>query len=678
MLKTEDIVVVRDPLPLAELRSFPLDLRRSHHQAWLAGGNELVLVCGCRRCVFLWIVDVESRTVRERVSVRTPGRFDPGSFSQDGDRIWAVGEDGVLELSRRDWEVLSWRPYRELLPPEAPSYLGGRVFPGTSYLWLYSPHWASGDRAYVLDLASWRLHRQVSGVDWTLPVLTSGGTLVLGPDPDESPRLYRADGDQVAGGELPVEEWVMALAGAPDGRGFIRLTVALNKSAGRWDAHLAGLQPLSGAYRVVPVTEIHGVSDETRHPVVTSHDIGLCFVLAETAEELVEPPQLRSGKLLVALAFDGGEPRELYRVEVPYTADLAQDRDCRSAAVLWSNADGLEVLPLGPEPPAADRIPAALLAAPWNEFPKVSGKLMRPRCPDRAVDDEIFALDGALCRRADKPGELNWVPFYAIDHGDDPEALVRLGYAIVSKSFRTMEIDDEASVLAWDLDRLCELLAERYPRHSGAALLLAQREARYGRWASARCWLEAVEEKELDTGRRSHLWLLWGLVLLHEERTTEAYRAFRKASRYKHRSWRLDDLVLLAKPMSDPPEPGEWGVDQPLLRQLVGAIRTAERAHRDGDLAAAVAALDRPVVWASSELQSLARLAALVLESPARAPAELFHKRLIVAHFCAVYVSLGSCATRFDLPGVTMEMGEVEGLAERGLAWLGDEVEEEM
>jgi hypothetical protein len=28
------------------------------------------------------------------------------------------------------------------------------------------------------------------------------------------------------------------------------------------------------------------------------------------------------------------------------------------------------------------------------------------------------------------------------------------------------------------------------------------------------------------------------------------------------------------------PSPGEWGVDQPLIRQLLGAIRTADRARR--------------------------------------------------------------------------------------------------
>ena len=74
MIDDTRVLVVRDPLPLAEVRSVSLEREESSHLAWLAdGGRELVLATGDGRWIFLWVVDVERHTVRERVSLRIPG-----------------------------------------------------------------------------------------------------------------------------------------------------------------------------------------------------------------------------------------------------------------------------------------------------------------------------------------------------------------------------------------------------------------------------------------------------------------------------------------------------------------------------------------------------------------------------------------------------------------------------
>ena len=680
MIDDTRVLVVRDPLPLAEVRSVSLEREESSHLAWLAdGGRELVLATGDGRWIFLWVVDVERHTVRERVSLRIPGSSGVGTISQDGDRLWFTGYEGVLEMSRRDWKVLSWRLYRDGLPPEAPSKANGKVVPGTSYLWMCD--WSESRKRtdIVLDLSTWQLKGRFPDLYWRRTVPAPDGALVLGVKKGRPGRLYRADGAPAGGPDLPLEKGVPSLAVAPDGRGFVQLAPLLNDDF-TWVLRLTWLKPQGDSYHLVAGPEIREIDKDYSHRLVTSSDCGLCFVLAETEEE-EEDFELRNGRLLMALSPAGGELRELYRVRLPYAADLVQDPECRSAAVLWIDDDGLQVLPLGPEPPAADRIPGALLVAPDDVFPRIDGKIGRPGCPRREVDDEILHLVHNVVRSRLPAGFQEWrrVPAgadrrFVAEHLDDPEALVRLGYAMVQKmSILPRDPEEGPEPLDRDLAWLCDNLTEFFPGHSGVALLAALREVRQGRWRPARRWLEAVEPKEVDGGRRSHYWLLWGFVLLHEERAREAYSAFRKASRYKFRSGRLDDLLLLTKPMSDPPRPGEWSVDQPLIRQLLGAIRTADRARRDGDLAAARAAVDRPVVWAFREIQSFGRLAAAVLESPARTPAERFHKRLVLNRFCWLGGPWGY-RVRLQLPGVTWGKEEVRSVARRARAWLEAEV----
>ena len=63
--------VVREPLPLADLRSLPFNRHRRLCRAWLAdGGDELVLATARGRWLFLWIADLERGVVR-RSAYRT-------------------------------------------------------------------------------------------------------------------------------------------------------------------------------------------------------------------------------------------------------------------------------------------------------------------------------------------------------------------------------------------------------------------------------------------------------------------------------------------------------------------------------------------------------------------------------------------------------------------------------
>ena len=59
-----------------------------------------------------------------------------------------------------------------------------------------------------------------------------------------------------------------------------------------------------------------------------------------------------------------------------------------------------------------------------------------------------------------------------------------------------------------------------------------------------------------------------------------------------------------------PQQPAGRGPQQPVVRQLLGAIRTADRALAAGDAAAARTALERPVVDAAGLAELDARAAA--------------------------------------------------------------------
>ncbi len=106
-----------------------------------------------------------------------------------------------------------------------------------------------------------------------------------------------------------------------------------------------------------------------------------------------------------------------------------------------------------------------------------------------------------------------------------------------------------------------------------------------------------------------HYYHLLGLARLRAGETREAAAAFAKGLEHEHYGLcNLRSLSLLTRPMPEAPAPADWGPhqpagqgpQQPVVRQLLGAILTADRARLAGDAAAARTALARPVAaeWA--------------------------------------------------------------------------------
>jgi hypothetical protein len=223
------------------------------------------------------------------------------------------------------------------------------------------------------------------------------------------------------------------------------------------------------------------------------------------------------------------------------------------------------------------------------------------------------------------------------------------------------------------LPRLVHELAERYPDDAGALMLRAEYLADAECWSEARSILEKTDISKLDADRRSHLRHLLGLSRLLAGETEKAREVFQEGVEEEHWRCRMASLHHLTQPMADPPRPEEWDSTQPVVCQLLGAIRTADAALSAGDVEAARQAIDRPIVWQTEELQSVARLAGVYLDTVAESPRQRFRKRLALA--CFLYVWNPERYERYELPlpELRWDASRLEDLAERSSRWLGGE-----
>ena len=228
----------------------------------------------------------------------------------------------------------------------------------------------------------------------------------------------------------------------------------------------------------------------------------------------------------------------------------------------------------------------------------------------------------------------------------------------------------------WNVSGSSAIWRGLHPRHGGAALLMAELEARAANWPEVERLLGQADLGNLedDDGRLCHCHHLLGrLALLYGGRSDEAFEAFEQGSLLERGTCMLRPLMHLTRPMSDPPEPHEHSPGQPVVRQLLGSIRLADRALAAGDPASALAALDRQAVWHQAEHQSAARLAAAYLEISVSEPGERFRKRLALALFQHVYSTRKRMLSEIQLPELSWDENRLAEVANRAAAWLKED-----
>lgn len=666
------------------LDDFPAPTAREFASVWLdADAGELALANVQDRWLFLRLVDLargaRSGAVITRLSLRTPEPLGlPLTVSHEGDRLSLFGGDGaVLEIERRTWEIRSWRSFTELLPERAELRCAVPVYPGRSSTrgerdvapdeaWLES----GTDRqleectATVVDLRSWRLGRDVAH-SWPLPIVGLAERRVVTAPLLGGGRLHGAHGAPVVGGLLPLGGRLRSAAAAPDGVGLLitdlrgprgdprdeiwidRFFPRLIKDRGE-GLFLLWVEPEAGAkaYRLRASLQLESSGDGA-YPIATDVDRGLSFVLVDS--ESRRPAQLRAYR-------DAPGLEEVYRVAMPPDTDLIQDRFGRGVVAVAATGNTLDVLPLGPEAPRLES---------WSEARAGIDQRLPITLPPFDCDPHPAGFDGI--HQSDSVQKLfRGLPvqdFLRQVNPKDPADMARLQACTLLLHSRA---DDPE---ARQLQPLLAALA-KMPRRSEGAFLAASQLVKLEDWDAV---LEALKQARPRTfsGRFArHYYHLLGLARLHHGQAKEAHAAFRKGLRHPG-DCRLEPLFELTRPMAADPKPAAWDHRRPLVRQLLGAIRTADRAIEAGDADAALSAVRRPTVWRNEELQSTARMARVFLGTPAPSPRERFFKRHALALFRAVHAQ-GRRSRRWQifLPDLSWQEDRLDKLADDAEAWL--------
>ncbi len=668
--------ILNDEAPLEELRDFWLDALENNPRFWLDDtGRELVLASAWADRLFIRVVDVERGCVVSRVSMKTPEPL--GSTldtCRDGDRLWIAGsQGGLLELEASTWDVLSWRSLRELLPAGA-LIEEAILLPGSPFLWLRVRMSPSAEQIRVVDLNAWRISRKLPETSTVLPLAGQEETAVVVSSFGHGARLHTARGIASSTEPLLMGLHVYSAAISPDGEGLViaverpriddepapddpthdrSVDDDLDLDWGGYDDSSLMLalidNPVRDSADIASAVRLDDAFLDGANAVATSLDEGLSYALIQYGETERE---------LLILATPDKRFETVQQEDVPFETVLVQDRRCRYVVALMDGESFFDVVPLGRDQPRVAAVPEPRerldRILPFVDDVSFCGH------PTGASNAHVLALLGWW--REKSTAELKrHIETQAKKHAGDPGEMVHLCLALSRRKD-----------LHAHRRRIIRDLARRHPCHGGVALLAADLEAQAGHWPEVARLLGQADPGDLedDDGRLCHFHHLRGLAALHDERTDEAFEAFEQGSLLERGGCMLDPLIHLTRPMSDPPEPYEHGPNQPVVRQLLGAIRLADRALADGDPAAALAAVDRRVVWHQAEPQSAGRLAAAYLEISVSDPAERFRKRLALALFEHACQAEKRRLAELFLPGLSWDEARLADVAHRARAWF--------
>jgi hypothetical protein len=200
--------------------------------------------------------------------------------------------------------------------------------------------------------------------------------------------------------------------------------------------------------------------------------------------------------------------------------------------------------------------------------------------------------------------------------------------------------DATASHLRWFLPPVGDFMCGAGVTDGGGVTLVAVADAaaRRGAWEKVREVLEPVPLDRVAPHWIAHHCHLLGIAWLRTggdaARVRELWqRGQAHESEERVLTCRLGECLELLEPMPDPLPEAWWSSEATVLRQLRGAIATADRLLEAGDPRAALEVMRRRVVTGSHELQSAARLAAAWLANDPRETPEHFDKAIALARF---------------------------------------------
>jgi tetratricopeptide (TPR) repeat protein len=577
--------------------------------AWVAdGGRELVLCNTENAWGFLRFVDVETGRVVRAVRFALDEPPVDTRVTVDAGSVTLIGASGLFEIDVAAGEMVqrferNWNRDRGL-------NFGDGIHPeGTRLLW----------GSYGFDESSVKIVDLDGGPAVKTLAHDGGPWRVVGTKP---PRVvtrktrYDEETDRQVYAVI-VHDPFGAPIGRVDTRRDFEVAVAHPSGAGMVvlcneyvgdGARKLSLLEISERFEVVAaplIEEKAGLWPQPQSQMVLASDAGLVFVILNQARV--------PHATLVALRSAGpGVPLvEHYRVPVPLRTTVAHDRSGRRAFAMVEHPGGLCITPLGLEPPVdlPESGPLffhaeAFEGVNWcalvtgNEFINVYVALRKLTPTERAA---------AIAERQEQAAS-------------DPRKLMDLFYAVLNGDWQG------------HAERILARAEASFPedpavRIAPFALLVARRA-----WDEVVNAVGAARERFVDPYvQHYHHLLATAHARLGD--VDEALRHLTVAeslppgaciTRINHLRAALDSL---------PGAADDLGFDRPMAAQLVSILHAADLRMAEGDPAAAVAVLERPLTWDLREVHSLGRLATAYLELPAPTAAERLRKAMALACF---------------------------------------------
>jgi hypothetical protein len=645
-----------------DLRAAPADLH--------AGSGDLIVAEARGPWVFVRRIDLHGRMTLARAVLRAPKPLTLKAVEVDGDRLLLVGVDAVtLEISLARYDVLGFFDHGLVdVTPERFGRDGGTklkfgvdgeffgmaveaveeiaVLPRARTLWLLVHRLKQPWLVRVIDLDRGRVVREIPGKQKVhvrpLPEPERSIAVLFRPA-EEVVTLHDAHGAPLEGGRI-------ARPGLPDslvrwpGGGQARFLM-LTRSRGSDEAPVRWCT-FTPSGEVTDGEEIPELAAMSGCVVVSDEATGLVIVEHASAD--------RSTYLLGLRAVGEDRPalERAFHVQVPALTTVAASKGPRSGWILSNGDDRFELTPLGPEP----RLGAPVVT---GAFKARVVEMFAKRChrPTGARWERVKALVSSL--RTESP--RSWFErFNAALVRDDPDRMMDLARAFELVGDRDLGPKLEATA------------ARKHPENAAVRLGEARTLTNVMRWAEVRDRLAPIDPSSLDAGSAQHRHHMLGMALLGLGEREEARCVLREGTAIQGGRCDLSLPLAMATPLDAEGEEA-WSADQAFVRDLLGAVETADARLAQGDPAGARCALDRLVVTEAHEVQSLGRLAVAWLHDAAAGEEQRFDEARALATFCAEQAQRGVVYRRELLvPTGMWDEARLADVAVQAARWLDE------
>lgn len=378
-----------------------------------------------------------------------------------------------------------------------------------------------------------------------------------------------------------------------------------------------------------------------------SPPMGMAWFLTTGKLSVSGPSNWADDRRLVGIGLDReGNPSPAWEVAVPRFAFLVQDAHAGRVGLVFLDRDGVQVVPLGAEPPRVPPLDRGCWRQLWTR-------------PDRISCSHIFDdLRGAYTYRpAGYKDAATWERVHAETlrvHATDPDAL---------------------ALAAVDACRsgpyphtLLEAATRLHPDHPRLAFLEAMGRVEEGEWSEALDRRFAgLSADSLTPSERDHLHHLQAWSALMAGDAERARRCLEAADRGGEGRCDLQPIRDLLEAQATPGTPA---------RRVFEHLDEADRAADADDWDRVLALVDTPEMGVLEDIQVCARQARAWRRSGARTPEERWRARLVLATFVAAVAEPGRYSGRGGPFGPrSWSPDALAEEAEACRAWLGAGVE---